>query len=363
MKTLTLTFHHTTNYGATFQAYALQRRILSLGHSNLLFEYPDSKKYYFKIPLFKPKLAIRNLYINYTLFIRKKEHNELSNSFKRFKKNNMYLTSVFNSLDDLRQNTPDVDCLITGSDQVWNMNSNSNFKPAYFLDFGDENMIRFSYAASIEKLNYTEDQKQQVKRWLSKFKGISLREESAKEYIESFTEYKCERVLDPVFLLTKEEWIKVSKEPRLKEPYILCYQVLSNVNMQNVVNELKKRTGYPIVSICNSSHKWINSDYSFFDVSPEEFLGFYNKASIIVSSSFHGTALGVIFNKPTYSLIKNVSSNRVTDLMTKLNLKEFLITKGNELPEPIIDVDKLKTDIDDEINKSLDFLKKMLNEK
>lgn len=363
MKTLTLTFHHTTNYGATFQAYALQQKILYLGHSNLLFEYPDSKNYYLKIPLFKPKLAIRNLYLNYTLFIRKKEHNELRNSFKCFKKNNMYFTREFNSLDDLRQNTPDVNCLIAGSDQVWNLNSNSNFKPAYFLDFGKEKMIRFSYAASIEKLNYTEEQKKQVKKWLFRFKGISLREESAKEYIESFTDYQCVRVLDPVFLLKKEEWLTVSKEPRLKEPYILCYQVLSNDNMQNVVNELKKKTGYPIVSICNSAHKWIKSDYSFFDVSPEEFIGFYNKASIIVSSSFHGTALGVIFNKPTYSLIKNASSNRATDLMKKLNLIDFLITKGKELPEPIIDVEKLNSTIDKEIDKSIDFLKKMLNEK
>lgn len=362
MKTLTLTFHHTTNYGATFQAYALQRRILSLGHSNLLFEYPDSKKYYLKIPLFKPKLAIRNLYINYTLFIRKKEHNELSNSFKRFKKNNMHFTRVFNSLEDLRNNTPDVDCLITGSDQVWNMNSNSYLKPAYFLDFGDEKLIRFSYASSIEKLNYSEEQKNQVKKWLSIFKGISLREESAKQYVNSFTNLKCDRVLDPVFLLEKDEWNKIAKEPRIKTPYILCYQVLSNKRMQEVLDKLQKETNYPIVAICKDPFCRIKSDYAFYDVSPEEFLGFYNNSSIVVTTSFHGTALGIVFNKPTYALIKDVSSNRMKDLMRLFNLDEFLISSDAIIPKPVDISRNVKLILKNEREKSLLYLTSMLDE-
>jgi len=39
MKTFTVTFHHTTNYGALLQTYALQQAILSKGHENLVMEY------------------------------------------------------------------------------------------------------------------------------------------------------------------------------------------------------------------------------------------------------------------------------------------------------------------------------------
>ena len=38
MNTLTVTFHHTTNYGAVLQAYALQQYILGAGHNNLILE-------------------------------------------------------------------------------------------------------------------------------------------------------------------------------------------------------------------------------------------------------------------------------------------------------------------------------------
>lgn len=362
MKTLTVTFHHTTNYGATLQAYALQRKIMSLGHDNVLFEYPESSKYYSSISLSNIRLALVGLYFNFTKLIRKKEHLKLKESFKEFKENNMHRTRVFLSVDDLRNNTPNVDYLIAGSDQVWNMGSNPKFKPAHFLDFGNKNIKRFSYAASIERLNYTEENKDYVNNILSTFKGISVREQSAKEYIESFTSHKVEVVLDPVFLLTKEEWRTVAKEPRIKGPYILCYQVLSNKNIQKVVNKLSKDTGYPIVSICNGTHKWIRSDYTYFDVSPEEFIGLYDNAAVVVSSSFHGTAFGFIFNKPTYSLIKNVSSNRASDLLNKLEMSEFLISSVDNLPKPKIDEALLNKNLEKEREKSIDFIKRMLNE-
>lgn len=362
MKTFTVTFHHTTNYGATLQAYALQRKLKSLGHENILFEYPESNRYYSRIPFSKPKQALVSLYFNFTKFIRKEEHTRLRDSFRNFKKKNMNLSRVFESVEDLRNNPPEVDYLITGSDQVWNMNSNPKFKEAHFLDFGKKNTKRFSYAASIEKLNYTKEQKDYANNILATYKGISVREQSAKEYLESFTDYKTEVVLDPVFLLTKEEWITIAKPPRIKEPYILCYQVLSNKNMQKVVNKLSKDTGYPIVSICNGTHKWIKSDHTFFDVSPEEFIGLYDNANIIVTSSFHGTAFGLIFNKPTYSLIKNVSSNRASDLLNKLEVSEFLISSADDLPEPKIDKELLNNNLNRERNKSIDFIECMLNE-
>lgn len=362
MKTLTVTFHHTTNYGAILQTYALQQKIQSLGHKNLVFEYPESKRYYQKLYMASPYVMVRILYINMMLFVRKKKQKRLIQSFVDFHEQHLNLTRVYKSIEDLRNNVPDVDCLITGSDQVWNMGSNPSFKPAHFLDFGKRKLLRFSYAASIEKLNYTEEQKKQVRNWLSFFDGISVREESAKEYIESFTDYKCVRVLDPVFLLKKDEWNKIARKPRIEGPYILCYQVLSNKRMQEVVNKLKKDTGYPIVQISRAPFKWIKSDYTFYDVSPEEFLGFYNNAGIVVTTSFHGTALGIVYNKPTYSLIKEVSSNRLKDVMKMFNIEKFLISNNSDIPKPVLNTEGLNNILKREREESVTYLTNMLNE-
>ncbi|MBR0176947.1 MAG: polysaccharide pyruvyl transferase family protein [Bacteroidales bacterium] len=324
MKTLTVTFHHTTNYGAVLQTYALQQTILSLGHDNLVLETKTSegKK--------KVKFTIRDLYLRYVGWLRKKETQKLVQHFADFHKNRLKLTRPYASMEDLRTDTPDVDCLITGSDQVWNLSTVPRFIDSRLLKFGKESAIRFSYAASMEATNYTDEQKELLKDVLRVYKGISVREQSAKDYIESFTPYRCLRVLDPVFLLSKEKWGEIAKEPRLKGPYILCYQVQSNKRMQEVAYQLKKETGYPVVSICNGAIRWIKSDYYFHDVSIEEFLGFYQNAAYIVSASFHGVAMGLVFDKPVYALVKKARANRLKEVMRLFELEDFIVHQDED---------------------------------
>ena len=358
MKTLTVTFHHTTNYGAVLQTYALQQTILSLGHDNLVLETKTGKGKK------KAKLTIRDLYLKYISWLRKKETQRLVQYFADFHKYRLKLTRPYASMEDLRSDTPDVDGMITGSDQVWNLSTVPRFIDSRLLKFGKESAIRFSYAASMEALRYTDEQKQMLKEALAKYKGISVREQSAKDYIESFAPYQIERVLDPVFLLSKEKWMELAIEPRLKGPYILCYQVQSNKRMQEVAYQLKKETGYPVVSICNGAIRWIKSDYYFHDVSIEEFLGFYQDAAYIVSASFHGVAMGLVFDKPVYALVKSVRANRLKEIMKLFGLDSFIVSqeeKSKILPYGDEALESMKTIKKQYINKSFDYLNRMLN--
>lgn len=359
MKSLTVTFHHTTNYGALFQMFALHSKIKAMGHDNLVLEtkLPSSKK---RKKSYNPKVFLRNMYMNYCKKIRKKEVNALYKSFADFKKNHVAFTRPYTSMEDLKNNPPEVDCMITGSDQVWNMTTVPSMIPSRFLDFGNPNAIRFSFAASIENMKYSDEQKKYAKQQLKRFKGISLREKSACDFIASFTECQPRCLLDPVFLFDKNEWRSISKEPRINGPYILCYQVLSNKLMQKVVNKLKKETGYPVVAICNVPFKWIRADYSFFDVSPEEFLGLYDNAACVVTTSFHGTAFGVLFNKTTYTIPKSISSNRINDLMHLMGLDAYVITDVKTVAKTPIDWDKVNEVIEREREGSVGFLHEMM---
>jgi polysaccharide pyruvyl transferase WcaK-like protein len=360
MKTFTVTYHHTHNYGALLQTYALQHTIESMGHSNLVFEYPYDKTKKAKVITRSPKDTVRNLYLRYLNVLRKKETKRLDSYFVDFHKNHLKVSREYVSMEDLINNPPDADCLISGSDQVWNLNTLPEFIPARFLAFGDEKAKRISYAASIEGLNYSEAQKEMVRNYLTKFDAISLREQSAKEYIEGFSSITAQRVLDPVFLLTPDEWRKISKQPRITGNYILCYQVQRNPRMQTVVDNLKEKTGYRIVSVCNSSIKWIKSDLTLYDVSPEEFIGLYDGASIVVSASFHGTALGVLFGKPTYGLVKKTRGNRIRELLELFGLESFCLSEDSTIPDPKYDTKKVKDVLDNEREKSLRFLRESI---
>ncbi len=362
MKTFTVTFHHTCNYGALLQCYSLQTTVKSLGHENTVMEYPDKDRFYCRLSK-NPKQAAQNLYRNWLRFLRKKQLKALQASFRTFRKNRLTLSKVYAHVDELRKEPPAVDCLITGSDQVWKMAGNKALLPARFLDFGPDSVKRFSYAASIEALNYTDTQKQQVAKWLSRFDGIALREQTAADYIRDITgNPEVVRVLDPVFLQTKEQWLSIAKPPRIQGPYILCYQVQSNKRMQEVANHLKKKTGYPIVAICPSEIRHIRADYSLHDVSPEEFLGLYSQAAIVVSASFHGTAFGLLFEKPSYGLIRSTHANRIREILALGGLERFCIDAHTPIPEPEIDVASLREKLEAERARSLTYLTTLLKE-
>lgn len=361
MRTFTVTFHHTCNYGALLQAFALQHYIISLGHENTLFEYPYtvSKR---KMISCSIRETIKICYLSILRKLRNKELSELEHSFRQFHEKRLRLSSPYESMRQLQNDPPSADCYITGSDQVWNLGTLPEFIPARFLDFGGSKVKRISYSASIEKMNYSDEEKAKVKAYLSKFDAISVREESARAYLESFTGYPLTRLADPVFLLSKEEWRNISAPPRINPPYILCYQVQSNENMQNVLNTLKKKTGFPVVSVCNSQIKWVKSDMTYFNVSPEEFLGLYDNASIVVSASFHGTAFGLLFGKPTYGLIKSRNGNRIKELLDLFRMSEFCISKDDAIPDPVIDETALSNQIEEERLRAKEFLRNCLDE-
>ena len=355
MKTFTVTYHHTCNYGALLQTYALQHTIESLGHENTVFEYPYATGKKAK-PGASPKALARFFYLGFSGFLRRKKMNRLKESFSAFHREHLKLSREYRDMNDLRSDPPAADCLISGSDQVWNLHTLREFIPARFLDFGDEGARRISYAASIEDTDYSDAEKEMVRDYLKRFDRISLREQSAKDYIDGFAGADTVRVVDPVFLLTADEWRKLEKTPRIGGDYILCYQVQSNPRMQEVVDRLKKMTGWKIVSVCNSPIRWIRSDKTFFDVSPEEFIGLYDHASAVVSASFHGAALGILFGKPTYGLVKATRGNRIRELFGLFGTEDYCISGSKTLPFPGEGIEGVAGILEKERSRALSFL-------
>ena len=128
------------------------------------------------------------------------------------------------------------------------------------------------------------------------------------------------------------------------------------------IRQYVAKTGYPIVSICPSEIRYIKADYSLHDVSPEEFLGLYSQAAIVVSASFHGTAFGLLFEKPSYGLIRSTHANRIREILALGGLERFCIDTDTPIPEPEIDVDSLREKLDAERTRSLAYLTNLLKE-
>lgn len=360
MKSFTVTYHHTCNYGATLQAYALQQFLLHHGIENEIMEYetPPQKKSTRRRSLAE---LIKLILLSILGLFRKRKHSVLKKNFAKFHNEKMKLSRVYRNMDDLRNDPPDADILITGSDQVWNLRTNPAMIPARFLDFGKKDALRISYAASIGNLNYSDDEKEMVKDCLESFDAISLREKSAAEYISSFSGKKCEAVADPVFLLNKAEWNSIAKQRKVCDsPYILCYCVQGNPRLNEVLQKVKAETDYKVVSVNYDAVTRVKADHQLFDISPQEFLGLYSNAAFVITTSFHGTAFALIYEKPFFSLVRNSKDTRISDLLAEVGAEDRAVRDGSIIPTGFANADRIKSLLKDYIGHSEEFIKRAL---
>jgi hypothetical protein len=355
LKINTITFHRPDNYGAVLQAYALQKYLLTQGQDVEIIDYTELKSYVFRPLNFKSiKSFLRDLYINLNILLKYKKCNNRHMKFSRFVDDYMNLTIKYNSLEELKNNPPKSDLYIAGSDQIWNMTY--RISPEFFLDFGIDNVKRYSYAASLGTYEYPKDKLGIMENYLKRFKTISVREKSAQTFLKEQFNINSRIDVDPTFLIEKSNWLEIEQPYDIETPYILCYPLLSNENLQKTVDKLKKLTGYKVVIISSSAKSTVKGDEVLYDVGPREFLGLINNASYVVTSSFHGTVFSVLFEKTFYSTVSEFGASRIYDMLDNLDLSDRAIKSVDEVNKEFLDYSCVKKRISEYAKSSKKYL-------
>ncbi len=334
MRILTVTTQTANNYGAVLQAYALQQTLLNLGYENELLHHEREQADKRPISL---KARIRNLFLSFFSCIRFKKIKSFNNGFGSFRENHLISTKFYNSISEIQKDPPEADCYLTGSDQVFALGD--PLVPLRFLEFCPMGAIKVSYAASLGSYDPNQNDIKQLKQKLETFKRISVREIQGASFIEENVGYPCQIHIDPVFLLTIEQWNEIIKPPKLKDDYILCFPMLGNPSTSKILKKLKKETGLKVVSLQSKSVKTVKADKYIFDASPEEFLGFIKHASFVVTTSFHATAFSILFQIPFYSLVGDYKPERAHNICRLMGLDDRVISPKDTDIQKFYDID------------------------
>lgn len=147
-------------------------------------------------------------------------------NFDKFNKNIQYSSYVISDKNPKKNLRIDkiYSYFIVGSDQIWNPEF-AGFD-YYFLDFVKERKKKISYAASIGLSEVDENYALKMKKYLSDFNYISVREDAANKMLTKLTgRNDIKTLIDPTMLLTSKEWERVMKKPKIYkgEKYILLY--------------------------------------------------------------------------------------------------------------------------------------------
>ena len=322
MKIGILTFHRAHNYGAVLQAYALQEYLYSLNQKVEFIDYKNRKLLevyrWFNYYRFKTKRIGRVLEEIKLLPYRK----------RRYEKFDFFINLKLN-LSPKNFDLMSYDMIIIGSDQVWNTSLTNGYDKMYWGNFifrKDCKLI--SYAASMQD-EIKEESKDDIKKLLSRFSSISVRETSIAECLRSFVCKDVSVVLDPTLLLTKEQWGNLCHNRIVKEPYLLFYQVRKNDKAKSIAERVAKQLHLKLIHL--SAGIDLHNSVDVIDSGPIEFVNLFKYANFVVCTSFHGTVFSIIFNVPFYSVLLNDGKDsRAVDLLSKLGLADRGIASYEE---------------------------------
>lgn len=328
MKCGILTYHNAHNYGAVLQAYALKKKIESLGIDKVkIINYRNSaieERYNSRL---KGNLSYKSLLHPKRMFNSLKFYIKIPSMQPTWKKqciafemfiNKYLLDGDVTSYDLDKIKKSDFDILIVGSDQIWTEWITDGLDPVYLLDF-KTSANKVSYGASINIGKIPEECKEIFQRCLGDFKYISVREESLKKSIEATLNMNAEKVLDPTLLLPSEFYEELIPEINKKNKFVLAYFLSDDEELLKNARFTAKYLGVELKEIHFYKKNIYNPNY-IADADPGEFLWYIKNAEFVLTNSFHGTVFSIIFHKKFYSIYRK--DIRKDDLLKQLGISD-----------------------------------------
>lgn len=217
-------------------------------------------------------------------------------------------------------------CYIVGSDQIWNPDITLGLRPEYFGCFADPSKDRvIAYAASLGGASLPPRYDREFARLLRHVDAVSLREQEAAAYVGQFYPGEVKTVLDPVFLLGREDWAAMEQPPARKN-YILTTRTEENLALEAYVQALARDTGLPVVRLGTPEDT----------AGPAEFLGYIHHADYVVTNSFHAAAFSIIFEKQFLAFAHSCRNARLACVLRLHGLEDRLCGDGGaEISAPV----------------------------
>ena len=312
MKVGIITFTEGYNYGNKLQNYALRRYLEN--------NFDSEVKTVNNCVVQGSRWSKMRLLLAWSIPSRK--HYMYWKRLIRFKKfNKQYLNFTKEKLTTSSKEFFEVDSFVCGSDQIWN--------PNYYdsIDMLTGNLPipkrSVSYAASFGVNEIPRSKEEKFAKALKNLEAISVREEQGVTICKELGSTECRVNIDPTFLLSKDEWLKVVRKPNkeIPEKYVVTY-FLGTIEEENekLINDYCVENNVKRIDL-NS----VNA-LEWFDITPFEFLYLIKNSEFVFTDSFHASVFSIIFGKrfltaDRVSNNNNQMNSRIDTLFTTFSCK------------------------------------------
>lgn len=360
------TYHRSRNYGAVLQAYGLQEYLVRQGHEVYIMDIPDYrvngnfrerlrnglKKY---SSLMYIKYKIKKLFTCYIRIKRKL-------IFRDFVEKNLKLRKI-----DVSRVDYVFDVFIYGSDQIWNPIITNGIAPillgAVPAAVGKRLVV---YAGSVgHNENLAPKDIEILQKEIKRFDFVSVRERTLKKIIGGSFNGDIPVVLDPVLLAgtsTFQPLFSRINRTLPQKPYLLLFTLARDefaIEKAKTIATEKKMEMVEIVSSIETIRV-----RNIKQAEPvENFLYYIANADFVVTTSYHGMIMAILFEKDFNVLFEDERyMERSVSILDNLGLRGRLacgeIKNAETTP---IDYNKVKVRLNELRKESGAFLLKALS--
>lgn len=237
---------------------------------------------------------------------------------------------------EMRSVAEECETLMIGSDQFFNNTLNNEYGRVFHFDWVPDGKRKIVYAASWgrDEAWGTELDTKLMSYYLSRFDAFSVREKSTVDFIKKTYDRDSEFVLDPVFLCDKSHYEKLAAgyESDLKDKkYLFSYTLEPTEEKATVLNKVGEKLGLSVHAISDPHYNedYVKSSWSIpteMNVCEERWISLIKNSSFVVTDSFHGMCLALIFKKPFIAISNPVrGATRFESIGNLLHIEDKII--------------------------------------
>lgn len=290
------------NYGGVLQSYALKSELERMGHSVTVIDRKVKMPFprWWKAPFVYLKRAMKSDVEVFREYRFRNEYPVVCRELIRFIEKEIAPRMV-GSYCEIGKG--DFDGFVVGSDQVWRPRYFGRIEDAFLGFTKGWDVRRVAYAASFGtgQLEFDSETMRICADLLSCFDGISVREADAVKICDEWLD--CDNavhVLDPVMLMDVSHLERIASEvsERRAKGKVMTY-ILDPSDNKRAITGLVSR--------------WSDKDVEDFSIAPydknlpigermvppvQEWIAGFADADFVVTDSFHGCVLSILFHKP-----------------------------------------------------------------
>ena len=333
-----ITFSDTTdNYGQVLQYLAIHEYLKQRGHEPFLLRYKSKKspiirrilsKIYHAVIKPTKKAPVRKselmeLYDRWTEWS-KRNNNLHPRHFEEFRSKFFKLKTIV-GFDD--KQIQEFDAYAIGSDQIWSYVGEWNF-----LGFVPKGLHRFAIAPSTGNKSFSTEQIHDASVMLKEFSFVTCREDSGLEFCKKAGYENAIKLLDPTFLIEKDKYNNYTLNNETSEPYIFVYLLGAECEVSiDRIYEFAQKHNLRVKYVASQGRE---DSYEKIWATVPEWITLMKDASYIITNSYHGMALSIIYQKQFLVLpltgITSFMNERITSLASIVNLQDRMYKESLE---------------------------------